>query len=263
MAWFYTKSGSFLQHGRIVPQGLEKDSPQEVHDLYRDWAKNFWHTPFFAAIYAVEEFEEVISALTEYLPYQVEDMISLYSRKKGKRQIYRPAKAAKLLLPGRSELYYKGFAEKLIKPTPASMELTSNFREAYLAITSCMSKTEVTLRAVELYKSIPGLSCIVIKSDKGRIIGRALCNPIKRVYGEVYLHQLLDEDDDEIQSIFSGWTKDKNFLVGEKLPLVRTEKGILCPYLDTSSSCVAIMENHLLIVSGRGIETMADGLIVV
>ena len=165
------------------------------------------------------------------------------------------------MFPGRSDLFYKEFAESVIKPTPSSLELTDDLRSAYMAVKSCMSRTETTLRAVELYKAIPGVSCMIIKSDKGATIGRAICKPSTMEYSELYLHPLLDESD--VIHLLNGWWLNNNFLTGKRLPLVRTDGGILCPYLDTDSGGVEIMEDYLLITDGGGVATTVDGLIVV
>ena len=241
---------------------VTKDSPESEHLLQQHWAAHFWTTPLVGVLnYFVEGYDEHFSLLTEHLPYQEGGLISLLDRARNKRTSYRPAKAAKLLFPGRSALFYKEFAESVIKPKPSRLELTEDFRSAYMAVKSCMSRTETTLQAVELYKSIPVVYCLIIKSDKGVTIGRALCNKLTREYGELYLHPLLDESD--VIYLLEGWRFNNNFLVGERLPLVRTPNGILCPYLDTDYGEVAIKDDHLLIIDYGGVVTTTKGLIVV
>ena len=264
MQRYYLVDGTTSEFTRWSPVSpvVTKDSPESEHLLQQHWAARFWVTSFVGVIeYFVGGYEEHYSLLTEHLPYQDGVLISLLDRARNKRTSYRPAKAAKILFPGRSALFYKEFAESIIKPTASSLELTDDFRSAYMAVKSCMSRTETTLRAVELYKSIPGVSCLIIKSDKGATIGRALCSPSTMEYGKLYLHPLLDESD--VIHLLDGWRFNNNFLVGEKLPLVRTDGGILCPYLDTDDGEVKIMEDYLLITDYGGVATTAEGLIVV
>ena len=269
MEFYYDCTGTLVETYKYAPAAalLRKNTSEHEHSLQKEWASKYWDTTLAVVLeewigehYTKDSLE---LALTRYLPYQDGGLISIIDRMRNyRRTLYRPAKAAKILFPGRDELFYKSFAEGIIKPTATSLELTMDFRSAYLAVKSCMSKTETTLRAVELYKAIPGLTCLIIKSEKGAIVGRAICNPIKKVYLELYLHPLLDDGD--VSHLLEGWSWDSNFLIGERLPLVRTPNGILCPYLDTDSGMVRIMEDHLLITSdyGSGFATTIHGLIV-